>query len=289
MSAIICFGEVLWDCLPRGLFLGGAPMNVAYHLHALGREALPVSAIGNDFLGAEVLRRLTGLGLQTPGITHTAEPTGVVRVSVDADGQPSYDIVEHVAWDRIDLPAAIDPTIDAAEALVFGSLAQRSEANRAALASLLDRVPGMKAFDVNLRAPYDDLVLVRSLAARSDLVKLNDHELARLQPQDGDLEARARALREECGCAQICVTAGAQGAGLLAGADWHWAEPEPITVRDAVGAGDSFMAALIDGLLARADPGALLHRASRLAEFVAMSDGATPDYANAPATALKLD
>lgn len=283
--AVLCVGEALWDCLPRGLFLGGAPLNVACHLHQLGRRAVPVSAVGDDFLGREIVRRLGMLGLDDDLIATVDRPTGVVLVEL-TQGQPSYDIVDHVAWDAIPESDALFAAAASAPALVYGSLASRHGPNRELIGELIDRCDGLTVFDVNLRPPYDDSELVRSIAARSRLIKLNHEELATLATGH-DLESRARALRDQSGCELVCVTAGARGAGLLAD-NWYWEDPQPVELKDAVGAGDSFMAALLDGLLHEADPAACLRRAARLAEFVASSDGATPDHAHAPTEARRL-
>lgn len=284
-APILCAGEVLWDCLPRGLFLGGAPMNVAYHLHRLGRPAAPVSAVGEDFLGREIHRRLDLLGLPQGFVPAVGKPTGVVLVELDA-GQPSYDIVDDVAWDAIPASEALLAAAAEAPALVYGSLASRHPDNRVLIGDLIGRCTGLTAFDVNLRPPFDDLDLVRDFATRSKLIKLNHEELAKLAEGD-DHEARARALREASGCELVCVTAGAEGAGLLA-ESWHWEPGRKVEVKDAVGAGDSFMAALIDGLLAGAEPAAVIRRAARMGEFVAGSDGATPDHDEAPEEARRL-
>jgi fructokinase len=283
---VLCVGEVLWDCLPRGLFLGGAPLNVAYHLHNLGRPSAPVSAVGGDFLGAEILRRLASWDLPCDFVPQVDKPTGVVQVEL-IDGQPSYQIVDDVAWDAIPSSPALLEAAEQAPALVFGSLASRHAANRQVIGELIERCPGITVLDVNLRSPHDDLDLVRDFGAHSRLIKLNHEELGRLASGD-DNESRARALREEFGCERICVTAGASGAGLLDGTQWHWEPGRSVQVKDTVGAGDSFMAALLDGLLAGAPIPVVLRRAARLAEFVASSDGATPDHADAPSSARQL-
>lgn len=286
----LCYGEALWDCLPRGLFLGGAPLNVAFHLHQLGTDALPVSAVGRDFLGDELLRRLRRLGLDTRFVPQVADrPTGVVQVELDAEGHPSYDIVEGVAWDAIPGSAELAEAAERADAVVFGTLAQRSAANRELLDSLLERCPGQALLDVNLRPPFDGHDLVWRLARHAHVIKLNDHELRELC-DDGEapLEDLARLLRDRSGCHTVCVTAGADGAGLLVDGAWHWCPGRAVTVRDTVGAGDSFTAALLDGLLRDAARDRVLERACRLAEFVAGSDGATPSHEAAPAEARTL-
>ncbi len=278
-SEIYCFGEVLWDCLPDGLFLGGAPVNVAYHLHQLGAHAVPLSAIGDDFLGAEIQRRLTGWGIDTRGITkHAHLPTGAVIASLDAQGNASYDIREGVAWDEI---PAVEMGADTPAALVYGSLAQRSETNRATLDQLLaQHAKSMKVFDVNFRPPFDDETRTWQLACQSTLVKLNHDEAAQLAGGEAeDYESNARAIAERAGAAMVCVTAGAAGAGLLDAGKWHWEAARSVEVADTVGAGDSFLAALISGVLDENEAVATtLQRACRLAEFIASQRGAQSAY-----------
>ena len=153
-AVVLCFGEMLWDSLPRGLFPGGAPMNVAYHLHQLGLRAAPVSAVGRDVLGDELLRRVTAWGLDTDLIrVRDDKPTGLVRVRTEKGG-PAYDIVENVAWDWIELPAHPPEFVSQARALIFGTLAQRAEHNRKQFARLCELCgQALKVFDVNLRPP----------------------------------------------------------------------------------------------------------------------------------------
>ena len=282
-APILCVGEVLWDSLPRGLFLGGAPMNVAYHLHALGRAAVPVSAVGSDALGHEVRRRLAMWGIADHLLTNATAETGRVEVIIDQAGIPSYTILSDVAWDQI---AASDAVLSAAEqapAIVYGSLAQRGPDNRAALASILSARSGLAVYDVNLRAPFDDMSIVTALATDADLIKLNDEELERLAPGHGeDLEAGASYLANETNTDTVVVTAGPRGAGILHQGRWTWADGNPISVRDTVGAGDSFMATTLDGLLAGRSLESVITRAVRIAEWVATCDGATPDHADAP-------
>ncbi len=282
---VACFGEILWDFLPRGAFPGGAPFNVAYHVGRLGLHAHLISAVGHDLLGDDLLRRLRHWGLDTDGVSrHLGLPTGHVRATLDAGGNAAYEIATEVAWDQIIPGEDSIRAVHGARALVFGTLAQRSPVNRAALNRLLAILPpdALRVMDVNLRAPHDDLALVRTLARKCTLLKLNAGEAARLnddQPGYGREEAHARQLAESCGCAIVCVTAGEHGAGILAGGQWHWTQARPMTVRDTVGAGDAFMAGLLSGLLLHGESAArALERACRLGEYVAAQDGATPAY-----------
>ncbi len=288
---ILCFGEILWDSLPRGLFPGGAPINVAYHLKRLGRRPLPVTAVGDDFLGQELLRRLRHWEIETRAIhTIDSKPTGAVEVELSQTGSPRFMILEDVAWDCIQLRPSMNEWVEAAEAIVFGSLAQRSEQNRRTLAEIFEKArDGKRVFDVNLRPPFVDHEIVWSLARQSHLLKVNHEELGLLlagpdQPnpeplRPHELELPARRLADKAECASVCVTAGAWGAGWLHEGRWFWSEAEPVPVKDTVGAGDAFLAALVNGWLRpQIEPEPILFRACRLAEFVAAQDGATPPY-----------
>lgn len=282
-KTILCFGEVLWDSLPRGIFPGGAPVNVAYHLTQFGHHAVPVTAVGRDFLGDEFLRRFKYWNLNANFVGRVDHPTGAVVVDLDENGVPSYRFLEDVAWDFILLPENLQPVAALADAVVFGTLAQRGEHNRTQLKLLLTQAPhAMKVFDVNLRAPYDSLDLTWELTAGVDLIKLNNEELKRLVGADrspDELGEGARALSAKSGCPRVCVTAGSDGAGLLWEGRWYWEAGRTVEVRDTVGAGDSFLASLLDGWLERnLAPAENLRRSTRVAEFIATCDGAMPSY-----------
>lgn len=288
LPPVICFGEILWDFLPDGIFPGGAPFNVGYHLHRLGVPTHIVSAVGQDVLGDELKRRLEAWGLPVEAITRPrALPTGFVRATLGANGDAHYEIMPGVAWDAIDVSEPTLAHAAAAGAIIYGSLAQRSRHNRTALARLLVALPpsAWRVFDVNLRAPYDDLALVRELAAQATLLKLNHEEAARLvgeRAQAARREAHARTLAAETGANTIVITAGAAGAGLLRAGEWHWEKSRSIQVMDTVGAGDAFLAALVAHLLQGASAPASLAHACRLGEWVASQRGATPAHPAAP-------
>ena len=282
-ATVVCFGEILWDFLPRGAFPGGAPFNVAYHLHRSGLRSTLVSAVGHDLLGEELLRRLRHWGLSTDGVNqHPDLPTGYVRAALNPGGDATYEIAQHVAWDEIAPGEQTLRTTREARALVFGSLALRSPANRTALNLLLDTLPAsaLRVFDVNLRPPFDDLPLVREIARRATVLKLNRQEAARLADTGaGRDEDHARAIAQQSDCRTVCISAGEHGAGLLVDETWHWAPGRPVLVRDTVGAGDAFMAGFLAGLLRdEMPPAEALACACRLGEFVAGQDGATPEY-----------
>lgn len=282
-ATVICFGEVLWDCLPKGIFAGGAPINVAYHLRRFGLNALPATAVGKDFLGDEMLRRFQYWQLSPQFASRVDQLTGAVVVDLDEAGVASYRFLDDVAWDHIPLPGTLKQMAPTASVLVFGTLAQRAESNRARLAELRGLATAAKqVYDVNLRPPYDSPELVWKLAKGCDLIKLNDDELGTLlgiKTEVANLEAAARQFAERTACSRICVTAGKHGAGLLWEGEWSFDPPQPIQVKDTVGAGDSFLAALLHGWLEGGlSPVANLQRAARVAEFVATCDGATPHY-----------
>lgn len=281
--AVVCFGEALWDVLPRGLFLGGAPLNVAYHLSRQGVAAAIVTAVGRDFLGDEAVRRVAAWHLESAGLGRTRRPTGVVRAQLDAQGVATYEIVRQVAWDAIPWPARLARR-PAPAALVFGTLVLREQPNRRVLERLLAAWPAaLRVLDLNLRAPFDGPGVIAYALRHAQVVKLNDTELARLAGRESlsvaALPQAARRFAGDHGLTRVCVTAGARGAGLWWEGNWYWENGRAVKVRDTVGAGDSFLGSLIGGLLVRgAEPRAALAAACRVGEFVAARDGATPAY-----------
>ncbi|KXU37333.1 hypothetical protein AXK11_02470 [Cephaloticoccus primus] len=287
-ATLLCFGELLWDFLPDGLFPGGAPFNVAYHLHQHGLDARILTAVGRDILGEEFLRRIKAWGLPTDTIArHQELPTGYVRAELSASGEARYAFADNVAWDQIPINDEAQHAAMHARGAVFGSLALRSISNRNSLERLLAILPAdaWRVFDVNLRAPHDDLELVDRLAPKATLVKLNAAEAARLARDAADEtpgreEADARTLAARWGLRRLCITCGARGAGLLHEGQWHYEPGRPVAVADTVGAGDSFLAALLAALLEGETPQRALAQAARLGEWVASQRGATPSYAN---------
>jgi fructokinase len=288
MSTILCVGEILWDCLPHGLFLGGAPFNVAYHLKQLGHTPLMLSALGNDWLGAQTLNRIRARGLSDQLIHIDDElPTGTVDAELDASGNATYTFADPAAWDRLPDTAAVHQSAAQSEALVFGSLALRHEANRVVLHKLLAQKHWLRVFDVNLRPPYDDVPLILELAKQTDVLKLNANELLRLTDyaavEDADanealIRTKIIALGHLTGCPHICVTRGAHGALWLREGHIFAATTPPITIRDTIGSGDAFTAALVSGLLSKSPTIETLNRACTLGAYVATQDGAQPAY-----------
>ena len=280
---VACFGELLWDCLPRGLFLGGAPTNAAYHLSQHGMNVLSITAVGRDFLGEEALRRMGAWGLDLKfGGRERRWPTGTVRATLDAKGVASYEITRAVAWDHISAPEALRRRAPAA--LVHGTLALRAKPNRRALAQLLESWPHtLRVVDLNFRQPFATRAVTEFALRSAQLVKLNDEELATLTGVTGKTSAAlakaARVFASRHRIERVCVTAGARGAGLWWDEEWHWEPARPVNVRDTIGAGDAFLGGLLGALLVRqAKPAEALSRACRMGEFVAARDGATPAY-----------
>jgi fructokinase len=276
---VLCIGEILWDSLASGLFLGGAPFNVAGHLRPLGVPAAVVSRVGRDRLGTEARARAARLGVATDLIqVDDALPTGFVSVTVDAEGSPSYEIEAPAAWDAIEVVPGLVERGAAARAVLFGSLAQRHPTTRGTIHALLEAAR-MRVFDVNLRPPFDDPDIVCESLGKADVVKLNELELELIGgwfDLPGGVRDCAMAIAERFGCGTVCVTRGARGAALLREGRWSEHPGYRIVVRDTVGAGDAFLAALLAGLLAREDDEGLLREANRRGAYVASREGAIP-------------
>lgn len=281
---VLVWGEVLWDCLPEGLFLGGAPFNVGYHLRQLGLRVEVVSAVGADFLGEQILRRAYRAGLGKSFLqTSAGLPTGWVEVELDEQRNAKYRIVENVAWDAISLNEELLACAASADAVVYGSLAQRGQTNRTNLASVLDAAGGWKIMDVNLRPPYDDKKLVLEWAKRADLLKMNEEELVALSGCAEGWREGCAILAGRTGVEKICITKGRDGAVFWTPEFVAEGRSEAVEVRDTIGAGDAFMAMLVQQALegsleTKNGAGRALDKACRLGAFVASRSGATPAY-----------
>jgi len=281
MSTVYCFGEVLWDCLPRGLFLGGAPLNVAAPLARLGVKSAIVSAVGCDVLGDEAAARIAAYGVDTKYLARSKNlPTGSVGVKLDEEGVASYEIRGPVAWDEIPVPESLHADLAASQALVFGSLATRSAANLAALLSLLDSDWPMRVFDVNLRAPFYSLERVMALAGLADLVICNEAEARELcgASENEQPDRLARRLADATDTGRVCITLGARGAVYLGPFGLQRAVAPRVKAVDTVGAGDAFLAAMVAGILkGEEDRGDFLMGCCRLGAYVAGCEGAVPE------------
>jgi fructokinase len=280
---VVGLGEMLWDMLPAGKQLGGAPANFAYMTALLGDRALVASRIGKDRLGNAAARRLSRLGLPTTYLqVDTAHPTGTVNVPIDAQGQPQFEILERVAWDYFEWTPQWQQLASEADAVCFGSLAQRSAQSRVTILAFLEALrPGaLRIFDVNLRQSFFTRDVLAESVARADIVKLNEDELPRVAALLGatatDRMGAARWILKKYDLKLVCVTCGGAGSLLVTpdAVDTH--PGYPITVADTVGSGDAFTAALAHNFLRKASLKAMNNAANRLGSWVASQVGATP-------------
>lgn len=272
---ILGIGEIVWDCLPGGRKLGGAPVNFAYHAMQLGADSYPVSAVGSDPLGDETLETCKGYGLDTRFIQVNPHPTSRVLVTLDPSGVPSYEIVENVAWDELDATPEAMALAARADAVCWGCLAQRSAKSRSAIEKLLSAVPagGMKVFDINLRQHYYSKAIIETSLEQATVLKLNEDELpvvlALLGASD-ILELMSRYhlsfLVFTCGAA-FSEVYGPQG--LLS----HIETPR-VEVADTVGAGDCFTAAFVASILNGETPVAAHEKAVKLSAWLCTLHGA---------------
>lgn len=280
---IACFGEVLWDVFPDTKKLGGAPLNVAYRLHSFGAEVSMISAIGEDPLGVETKAALETLGMDLTNIQTNKLPTGQVTVTLDDGGSPSYTINEHVAWDAIKATKEATASVKAADALIFGSLAFRESANQLEFEKLLE-VSTYNVFDLNLRSPHYDLDVVIALMEAAHFIKMNDEELELITTlmdlSADDLAGELKEIAKASNTETVCVTLGAEGAMLLHKDKIYTQIGFTTTVADSVGAGDSFLAGLVFGLLSNETPEDSLEIACALGSLVASKNGGTATVSN---------
>jgi len=275
-------GEVLWDELPGGRQLGGAPANFAYHAAALGARGAVVSRVGADPAGEAIGRRLRELGIATEGVERDpVAPTSTVTVNLGPGGQPRYTIHENVAWDFLAGEPGGQGLVAQADAICFGTLAQRSPVARESIRRLLGlaRPGARRILDVNLRQHYHSPELIAASLALADVLKVNDAELPLLAAMFG-LPATERAqvegLARKFNLRAVAFTRGARGSLLWAGGEWAEHSGVRTEVVDTVGAGDSFTAALALGLLAGWPAAVISERATAVAAFVCSRAGATP-------------
>src|SRR5271165_4028654 len=280
---IVGLGEILWDLLPAGKQLGGAPSNFAYISTLLGNEGIVASRLGQDALGNEAARQLAQLGVNTSFLqTDATHPTGTVNVEVDHAGQPKFEIAEGVAWDFLECTADWQKLATQADAVCFGSLAQRAPASRAAIRQFLDaaRNTAVRVFDVNLRQSFYSKEILADSMDLADIVKLNHEELPKLANLFGfdhrDEISSADALVEMYKLKLICVTRGCRGSLLMSQLTLDEHPGYRIRVADAIGAGDAFTAALVQGYLRGSSMKEMNERANRVGAWVASKTGAMP-------------
>ncbi len=284
MALVVGLGELLWDLLPGGRQLGGAPSNFAYISSLFGNHAAVVSRVGNDDLGHEAVERVKSLGLDTSFLQQDpAHPTGTVNITVDAQGIADFRIVREVAWDYIEWNSALQELSAKADVVCFGSLAQRQEPSRSTIHHFVraTREKCLRIFDVNLRQTYYDGVILKTGMALSTVVKVNDEELpVVLQacglPTSNDELADAELLLQHFGMELVCVTRGQKGS-LLVNKNGHSEHPGfRVQVADTVGAGDAFTAALAHHYRLAQSLDVINDAANRVGSWVASQPGATP-------------
>ena len=279
---IVGIGELLWDLLPDGDQLGGAPANFAYHAAQLGNDSLILSRIGSDKRGDMSLTRLRQSNLSTDYIQIDEQhPTGTVNVKIDAQGQPAFTVNEG-AWDWLEFTPGWQELVAKVDAVCFGSLAQRSEQSCNTIHRFLKATPdrALKIFDANLRQSYFSRDILEASLLFAHIVKINDEELPRISELLGlghrEERGNARRLLEAFNLELVCVTRGARGSLLIEREEEFDHPGFPVMVRDAVGAGDSFTAALVHHYLRGASLARISEAANRLGSWVATQAGAMP-------------
>jgi fructokinase len=279
---LVGLGEILWDMLPEGKKLGGAPANFAYHAQELGAEGLVVSCVGNDELGTEILDLVEQLGLNGDYIAVDGEhPTGTVTVKLDENGKPDYTIHENVAWDYIPFSKRLSGLAPTVDAVCFGSLCQRCEVSGQSVREFLaaTKPDCLRIFDINFRQSYFNVEIVKALLEVSNVLKINDEELpvlARMLGITGTEREILAGLTERFSLKLIALTKGDKGSCLFTAGKISDHPGFPVEVADSVGAGDSFTAAMTVGMLQNKGLDDINEHANRVASFVCSQPGATP-------------
>lgn len=253
---VVGMGEALWDVLPEGKKIGGAPANFAYHVSQFGLPSCVVSAIGDDALGKEIIENFTSKGLDQL-IAEVPYPTGTVQVEIDQTGIPLYDIKENVAWDNIPYTKHLDALAKRTKAVCFGSLAQRNVVSRETINHFLDTMPkdddSLIVFDVNLRQGfYNKEILCKSMQ-NCNILKINDEELITVSRMFGypgiDLQDKCWILLGKYNLKMLILTCGINGSYVFTPGNVSFQPTPKVEVADTVGAGDSFTAAFIASIL----------------------------------------
>ena len=278
---VVCFGEVLWDILPSGAVPGGAPMNVAYHLHKQKLNPALITKIGIDEEGKKLVDIFSNSGVCTDFFQVDYEyETGKVYAKPNMQHDVSYDIAMPVAWDFIQWEDGLKELVDDADFFVFGSLAARNKVSADTLFSLLE-IAKNKVLDINLRAPHFNKQVVSDLLVKADFVKMNQAELELITGWFADFSAtedRMKTLCERFSISNMVVTMGGDGSMLLMDGNLVSHKGFKVEVEDTVGSGDAFLAGLLSKLLDNDKPEEALDFASRLGAFIATQRGACPEY-----------
>jgi len=284
---VIGVGEVLWDLLESGPQMGGAPANFAYHAHALGAQSEVITRIGKDDLGREIIRRFEAMALPTGNVqVDEVAPTGTAKVSLSAEGLAHFTIQENVAWDSLAATSDALAAAGQADVICYGSLAQRNATSRSTIQRLISSASAhaLRVFDINLRQNYYSRELVERSLELANVLKLNDDELPtvaamfNLADRSGShaIEHQIEELARRFGLLVVALTRGPRGSLLFQQGRWSDCQSRPVQVVDTVGAGDSFTAALILGLLKRMDLDEINGLANDVARYVCSQAGATP-------------
>lgn len=279
---VVGIGEVLWDVLPEGKKLGGAPANFAYHVSQFGLNSRVVSAIGNDKLGAEIERDFSEKGLEGI-IEKVAYPTGTVQVSLDDNGVPNYTIKENVAWDNIPFTAALKELAQHTCAVSYGSLAQRNIVSRETIHAFLDAMPkegAYKIFDINLRQNFYTKDIICESLERCNVLKINDEELVAVSRLFGypgiDLQDKCWILLAKYNLKMLILTCGVNGSYVFTPGHVSFVETPKVAVADTVGAGDSFTAAFVSAVLRGLSVSEAHKLAVNVSAYVCTQNGAMP-------------
>lgn len=255
-DVVVGMGEALWDVLPEGKKIGGAPANFAYHVSQFGLPGIVVSAIGADALGKEIIDNFTSKGLNQL-IAEVPYPTGTVQVEIDPAGVPQYDIKENVAWDNIPFTPELEALAAKTKAVCFGSLAQRNVVSRQTINRFLDSIPAdndpIVVFDVNLRQGFYTKEILCDSMKRCNILKINDEELVTVSRMFGypgiDLQDKCWILLGKYNLKMLILTCGINGSYVFTPGNVSFQPTPKVEVADTVGAGDSFTAAFIASIL----------------------------------------
>lgn len=282
-QSVIGIGEALFDVLPEGKKLGGAPANFAYHVSQFGIESCAVSAMGNDELGKELIKELNEhqLNYQIETVDY---PTGTVQVTLDANGIPAYEIKEGVAWDNIPFTPALEEKAKNCTAVCFGSLAQRSEVSRNTIHRFLDTMPDeegrYKVFDINLRQGFFNKEIITESIKRCNILKINDEELITISRLFGypgiDLQNKCWLLLGKYNLKMLILTCGVNGSYVFTPGNVSFIETPKVEVADTVGAGDSFTGAFVASILKGKSVREAHELAVKVSAFVCTQNGAMP-------------
>ena len=285
-NVIVGIGEILWDMLPPGKVIGGAPANFAYHVQELGESSVVVSCVGNDELGREIISSLDNMDMSTEFLyVDNNHPTGVVFAEINKAGKPSYLIQEGVAWDYIPTSTLLRELASTSAAVCFGTAAQRSELSRKTIQKFLGLMgeETIRVFDINLRQSFYSLDIIKTSLSLANVLKLNVNELSvvkKLLRLNGDEKSILNELSRKYSLNLIALTKGREGSILFTEGKTSIHAGYRINVKDTVGAGDSFVAALVTGLLRGYELDDLHNKANRIASYICSKHGATPSLTN---------